>query len=321
MKLKFAYPIVYFITCIFATSGAAAAELAHVSGQAQATQASLASQTWLGLASLSSAYQSLQHELNNNTIEDSFTLKAQVFDELTKGDVYAVIPYSYSLLADTLTVPEQVCHAIVLHVNVKGCISDTADSHKPLVDVYVGRKEYQNPKKALKVQYKFSVGERRDNYTLVSLTADKGPLNTENIAIHIEFLPIDTKNSFIHFAYSANYGDLARFALNTYLATLGRKKVGFTEIGTDKQGEPVYIKGIQGVVERNTMRYFFALHSYFSTYQQPEKQRYDAALNRWFDYVEKYPKQLYELPRDEYLEAKHKEQRDVDKIVSASKES
>lgn len=318
---KFVYLIVFIIACILASSSAAAAELTQVPGKAQATQASLAGQSWLGLASLSSAYQALQHELNNNTVEDSFTLKAQVFDELTKGDVYAVIPYSYNLLADTLTVPELVCHAIVLHVNVKGCIAETDDSHKPLVDVYVGRKEYQNPKKAIKVQYDFSVGEHRDNYTLVSLTADKGPLKTENIAIHIEFLPIDAKNSFIHFAYSANYGDLARFALNTYLATLGRSKVGFTQIGTDQQGAPVYIKGIQGVVERNTMRYFFALHSYFSTYQQPEKQRFDAALNRWFDYVEKYPKQLYELPREEYLQAKHKEQRDVDKILSSSKKS
>jgi hypothetical protein len=153
------------------------------------------------------------------------------------------------------------------------------------------------------------------------MTADKGPLRTENIAIYIEFLPIDPQTSFIHFTYSANYGGLARFALNTYLATLGRNKVGFSEIGVDNHGEPVYIKGIQGIVERNTMRYFFALNSYFSTYSQPEKQRFDASLNRWFDYVEKYPKQLYEVPRNEYLKAKRKERADIGELTPPSQES
>jgi hypothetical protein len=327
MNQKPLYSIMFAMAVGFAAmSGAANAEFELVSEQTPAsqipiTQTTITPHAWLGLASLASVYQSMKRELNNDTIEDSFNLKAQVLDELTKGDVFAVIPYPYELLAESLTVPEQVCHAIVLHVNVKGCVVENSNPQQPLVDVYFGRKEYQHPQKALKVQYEFSVGERHDNYTLVSMTADKGPLKTENIAIHIEFLPIDKDLSFIHFAYSANYGDLARFALNTYLATLGRKKVGFSEIGTDKQGEPVYIKGIQGVVERNTMRYFFALHSYFSTYYQPESQRFAASLNRWFDYVEKYPKQLYELPREEYLKAKHKERRDVDKILSASKES
>ena len=315
MKAHLIFLLLVSITCGAVTNAGADPEVK--TALHQASESSLAKHLWLGPELLYSAYKTMRPQLHTGSIEEPFTLKAQVFDELTVGDVYAVVPHGYDLLANTLTAPQQLCDAIALHINVKGCVIGDSDQHKPLLELYVGRKEYQHPEDAFKVQYEFSVGDRRDNYTLISMTADKGPLRTENIAIYIEFLPIDHQTSFIHFAYSANYGGLARFALNTYLSTLGRNKGGFSEIGVDKQGEPVYTKGIQGIVERNTMRYFFALNSYFSTYAQPEKQRFDASLNRWFDYVEKYRKQLYEVPREEYLKAKHKERRDVGYIKAS----
>jgi hypothetical protein len=313
MKSQPFYRLAFFCVLAFsATCGIAGAENSPAPKDPAATTTQKTS--WLGPELLYSTYQTMRPELNTSPLGEPFNLKAQVFNELTLGDVYAVVPYPYDLLATTLTVPEQVCHAIVLHINVKGCVIENDGQLKPLVDLYIGRKEYQHPDQAFKVQYKFSVSDPSDKYTLISMTADSGPLNTENIAIHIEFLPIDTKTSFVHFTYSANYVKLARFALNAYLSTLGRNKVGFSEIGIDKQGDPVYIKGIQGVIERNTMRYFFALHSFFSTYHEPENQRFDASLNRWFDYVEKYPRQLQEVPREDYIKAKHHEQTDIGEL-------
>ncbi len=315
MKPKLFCLLAISITCSVAATSVVAAAGVEINHALQPTETNQPHNAWLGPELLYSTYETMQPQLHTGSKEEPFNLNAHVFDKLTQGDVYALVPYEYNLLATTLTVPEQLCHAIVLHINVKGCVIDDSGQHKPLVDLYVGRKEYQHPENAFKVQYEFSVSDHRDNYTLISMTADKGPLKTENIAIYIEFLPINPRTSFMHFAYSANYGNLARFALNTYLSTLGRNKVGFSETGVDEHGEPVYIKGIQGIVERNTMRYFFALNSYFSTYSQPEKQRFDASLNRWFDYVEKYPKQLYEVPRDEYLKAKHKELADVAELT------
>ena len=265
---------------------------------------------WLGQELLYSKYKSIRPQLIHNAYGEPFYLKANVQDELTTGEVYADLPYAYHLVADTLVAPQQLCKAIMLHINVKGCVVEDHNQPKPIIDMYVGRKEYQNPENAFKVSYEFSIHDHNDKYTLISIIADKGPLHTENIAIYVECLFIDQHTSFIHFTYSANYGRLARFALNTYLATLGRNKVGFTPTGTDKNDEPLYIKGIQGVVERNTMRYFFALESYFDTYDKP----FDASLNRWFDYVEKYPKQLYEVTRTEYIEAKHHELLDTQKL-------
>ena len=312
MKPHLFFLLAFSITCSATTSIVAATAAEK---QQQSAQFHQSDNAWLGPELLFTAYKTMQPKLHNGAIEEPFSLKAHVFDKLTLGDVYAVVPYEYSLLANTLTIPQQLCHAIVLHINIKGCVINDAGQRKPSVELYVGKKEYQHPENAFKVQYEFSIGEQRENYTLISMTADNGPLNTENIAIYIEFLPVDSQTSFIHFAYSANYGGLARFALNTYLSTLGRNKVGFSEVGVDAHGEPVYIKGIQGIVERNTMRYFFALNSYFSAYSQPEAQRFDASLNRWFDYVEKYPKQLYEVPRDEYIKAKYKERIDTRELT------
>jgi hypothetical protein len=265
---------------------------------------------WLGPQLLYAKYQSIQPELQHNAFGEPFYLKANVQDELTTGDAYADLPYAYPLVSGTLVAPLQLCKAIMLHINVKGCVVEDRNHAKPIIKMYVGTKEYQNPEHAFKVSYEFTVDDHNDKYTLISMIAEKGPLNTENIAIYVECLAITPKTSFMHFTYSARYGSLARLALNTYLATLGRHKVGFTATGTDKHGEPIYIKGIQGVVERNTMRYFFALESYFDTYNKP----YDASLNRWFDYVDKYPKQLYEMPRDEYIKAKHHELRDTEQL-------
>ena len=265
---------------------------------------------WLGPQSLYSQYQSIQPQLKHNVYGEPFYLKANVHDDLTTGDVYANLPFDYPLVANTLMEPRQLCKAIMLHINVKGCVVKDRNHTQPIIDMYVGKKEYQNPEDAFKVSYKFSIIDHSDKYTLVSMIADNGPLHTKDIALYIESLSIDPQTTFIHFTYSARYGTLARLALNAYLATLGRNKVGFTATGTDKNGEPIYIKGIQGVVERNTMRYFFALEAYFATYNKP----YDASLNRWFDYVEKYPKQLYEVSRREYLESKQHELMDTEKL-------
>jgi hypothetical protein len=265
---------------------------------------------WLGPQLLYSKYKSVQPQLRQNAYGEPFYLKSNIQNELTAGDVYADLPYTYDLVAGMLVAPLQFCKAIMLHINVKGCVVKDLKQSKPVIDMYVGLKGYQNPENAFKVSYNYSVDEHNAQYTLISMLADKGPLNTRDIAIYVECLPIDKHTTFLHFMYSANYGGLARFALNTYLATLGRNKVGFTRVGTDKHGEPMYIKGIQGVVERNTMRYFFALESYFDTYDKP----FDASLNRWFDYVDKFPKQLREVTREEYIKSKRHELMDTRKL-------
>ena len=75
----------------------------------------------------------------------------------------------------------------------------------------------------------------------------------------------------------------------------------------DSDGKPVFIKGLQGIIERNCMRYFLALQSYLDTASFPADKRFEASLNEWYDFTLKYKRQLYEVDRKDYLSAKHRE--------------
>src|SRR5262249_50044516 len=113
--------------------------------------------------------------------------------------------------------------------------------------------------------------------------------------------------TFLHFTYSYAYGLAGRIAMNTYLATTGRGKVGFTIVGTDPDGQPEYIRRVRGLVERNTMRYYLAIAAYLSALTAPPGEQLDRRLQLWFDAVERFPRQLHEVDRAAYLDMKHHE--------------
>ena len=102
--------------------------------------------------------------------------------------------------------------------------------------------------------------------------------------------------------------EVARLSPYFYLASAGRDKVGFSVTGQDSGGRPVYLRGVRGVVERNTMRYFMALSCglQFASTEAPA-QRFAQMAPCWFDETERYPQQLHDLGRAEYLEMKRGE--------------
>jgi hypothetical protein len=96
-------------------------------------------------------------------------------------------------------------------------------------------------------------------------------------------------------------------AMRGYLATIGRDKVGFSIVAKKSDGQPVYIGGTRGVVERNTMRYYLAIEAYLAALSVPPGKQLESRLSAWYAGVERYPLQLHELDRDEYLAMKRKE--------------
>ena len=50
-------------------------------------------------------------------------------------------------------------------------------------------------------------------------------------------------------------------ALVARMTRMELESVGFTVIGTDRKGNPVYIGGPRGSIERNAVRYYFAIRS------------------------------------------------------------
>ena len=58
------------------------------------------------------------------------------------------------------------------------------------------------------------------------LNADAGPFSTRDYRIALDAVPLESGRTFVHFPYSFSYGLAGRLALQAYLATIGRSKVG-----------------------------------------------------------------------------------------------
>jgi hypothetical protein len=95
--------------------------------------------------------------------------------------------------------------------------------------------------------------------------------------------------------------------MHVYLGTTGSGKVGFTAAGTRPDGQPLYIGGIRGLVERNTMRYYLAIEAFLGALSAPPKARLEKRLHDWFAAIEHYPRQLHEMEQAAYLDMKRKE--------------
>ncbi|MFM9901819.1 MAG: hypothetical protein ACKVOT_12455, partial [Polaromonas sp.] len=95
-------------------------------------------------------------------------------------------------------------------------------------------------------------------------------------------------------------------ALQSYLATVGRGKVGFTSVAA-KDGSSELVGGMRGTVERNTMRYYLAMEALMVSLQEPAPEQVAKRLDYWFSATEQYPEQLREIERASYLSMKRAE--------------
>lgn len=72
-------------------------------------------------------------------------------------------------------------------------------------------------------------------------------------------MPLKNERTFTHFIYTDAFGFAGNLAMQVYLATGARNKVGFTVTKKLPNGQSIYIKGVSGIVERNDMRYYVAI--------------------------------------------------------------
>ncbi|MEP7294717.1 MAG: hypothetical protein ABI702_00905 [Burkholderiales bacterium] len=223
-----------------------------------------------------------------------------------KGDVYAIANQPFSVAGPALQGMDHWCDILMLHLNVKGCDWRGTGSASTL-GLMVGRKFDQPLGDAHKVDFSYKVVASGADYLQVQLNAEEGPLGTKNYRIVLEATPLDEKSSFIHMSYAYGYGVAARIAMQSYLATLGRDKVGFSIVERKGDGTPVYVGSVLGVIERNAMRYYLAIDSYLAACTLPRAEQPERRIQAWIDSTERYPRQLHEMERDEYLTMKRKE--------------
>jgi hypothetical protein len=229
-----------------------------------------------------------------------------------KGDIYAQVDQPYSVAGPALQGAYRWCDILILHLNVKRCSTSTALPGQPgnhRLSLNVGRKFDQPPDEAYRFDFGYKVVAAQPDYLQVALDADEGPMGTRRYRVMLEVVALDARRSFLHLSYSYAYGMAASVAMQGYLATVGRDKVGFSIVGRQADGRPIFIDGMRGVIERNTMRYYLAIEAYLGALSVPAAQQLDKRLNDWHSGVERYPIQLHELDRGEYLEMKRKEAR------------
>lgn len=221
-------------------------------------------------------------------------------------DVYGIFDYPFSSVVNVLKVPANWCDIVSLHPNVKACTFKELPGTWRLT-FYIGRKVYQHPADTRQVLYRYRKVDQRQGYLDIILDADEGPFGTKDHRMRFEALPLDSGKTFVHVSYEYNGSVSLRLAEKAYFATLGLGKVGFTVIRTDGNGNPVYIGGARGAVERNAVRYYFAIQSVMNTLNYPEKSRFSMRISQWYDLTNRYRKQLYELDKKNYLTFKTKE--------------
>ena len=257
---------------------------------------------------LRAKYVALQDRLSHNVFQRPIALDSSEAPSALAGDIYALVNYPFATVGSALSGMDRWCDILILHVNTKYCRAAAA-GEKGVLNVRIGRKFGQPLDEAYPMAFAYRVAAPTPNYLRVRLSAEEGPLSTRDYRIVLEAIPLENGQTFIHLSYSYSYGVVGRLAMQAYLGTTGRDKVGFTVTGTQPDGQPLHITGTRGLVERNTMRYYLAIDAFLGAMSEAPQAQFEKRLHDWFAAIERYPRQLHEMERGAYLDMKRSENR------------
>jgi hypothetical protein len=234
-----------------------------------------------------------------------------------EGNVQARLDQPFDTLKSALSRPESWCAIFMLHLNTKYCRVSTQNGQPELV-LKMGGKKYQELSSAQFLKFNFQPPSASNDFVEARMHAAEGPTGTSDYDVVLAAIPLPDNKSFIQLRYAYSFNRMGSVAMDSYLSTAGRNKVGFTVTGKDDEGKPQFVKGYRGVLERNAMRYYLAIDSYLASLSQPENARREYALARWFDGTEQYARQLHEVDREDYLKRKRRE---IERLRSTPPES
>jgi hypothetical protein len=189
-------------------------------------------------AALRQKFTAIKPRLEKNQFQRPLYLDSTEAESTMKGDIYAVMDYPFSEVRRALSDPEHAppnwCDIMMLHPNTKYC---RVAPGKKILKVRIGKKSEQPLEDAHPMQFNYRFEQGISDYFRVDLTAEKGPLGTRDYRVVINAVPLDDKRTFLHLAYACSANLAARAAMRVYLATIGRDKVGFTILGTFRDGK------------------------------------------------------------------------------------
>ena len=278
-----------------------------------------------GGAVLAARYLALKPQLDNSPFKRPLHMSSGESSASVNGEIHAVFNHPFATLGSALNQAAQWCEILILHPNTKYCRASneradgtTSGPTTSILNVAIGRKAQQALNDAYSVNFGYRVISNSRDFLQIRLSAENGPLSTRNYRIVLEAIPLENGKSFVRMAYSYDFGFGGRVAMQAYLGTVGRNKSGFTVIGKSPNGQPQYVGGMRGLVERNTMRYYLAIESFMGALSTPAPARIEKSLRDWFAASERYPLQLHEIDQVEYLDMKRTEYRRQQSAVLAA---
>jgi len=186
----------------------------------------------------------LAHALQESPFRRPMHIESSESGDNASGDVYARLPHSFEMVASALARPTQWCDVLILHLNVKHCMADATG-----LAMYLGRKHEQPLAQAFRLRLQYETAANGPDYLQVRMQAESGPLGTRNYRIVLEAIPSGDGRSFIHLRYAVGYGLVARLAMQGYMSTVAREKIGFSVVKNDADGTTRPVDGPRGAVD------------------------------------------------------------------------
>ena len=258
---------------------------------------------------LAEKHAGLKVELANNAYGRPLFLESTESGDLVSGNAYAVLDAPFTAVSTAFRSANTWCDVMILHINTKYC-RVVPGSNPTTLKVHVGKKTPQTLQNSFPLEFVMRQVNATNSLLVVQLNAENGPLGTSNYRIELQAAPIEGNKTFMHLHYAYEYGMAGRLAMQGYLATGGRGKVGFstkTPATANANANATYVGGARGAVERNTMRYYLAIDAYLQSLQLPPDSQVNARLEKWFDATEQYSVQLRESDKSSYMVMKKSE--------------
>jgi hypothetical protein len=256
-------------------------------------------------------YHKIEKELEKSSGSVPFYVESSVNNNSSHVDIYGTVKTPFDIVQKELLIPVNWCRIVLSHPDIRACTYKKANDTW-LLNVYHVDKFSDPFESAYQMNFVYRVSALQPEYFDVALTAHEGPSSTKNHHFGLEAIPLENNRTLIHLRYSFRYSALVYF----FMKILGGTKTGFSVIGTDSDGKPIYAEGLRGSAERDVVCHYLAILAYLETLEAPSDQRFERRISRWYDLSARFKKQFYEMKKGEYLKYKSQDRESQQRLQS-----
>ncbi len=257
-----------------------------------------------GRQQLMEKYEQIERDRHYHSF--GFLVESSVNKNGCDVELYGTTQHPFSRLSDELRSPDNLCHILLLHPNVRGCAYQKINGASVLTVHQVNK--FDRPlKDAYIIKYKYQVIAQDSQLLSLLLSADRGPFQTKDHQFSLKAIPLGKDTTLIKIGYSFRYGPGSYLLIKSYFAVWGNRMIGFSKPARQSGPGNVYVRGLRGATERNIVRYYLAIIAYMDTVNDQEDQRFQDRINRWYDLTTRYKKQLYFADKDRYVALKRRD--------------